>query len=161
MHRVLRTGAVICVILSVLTFLMALRGGSFSDRELIVSRKYTLESGSLTQFRLSSELPYPQRGYTYDTTVSRTFYDAAKTGDNLRSPLTGYLKLVREGGVVARYFSQEFVVRFVYAVVALLPVVAFLKLEHLPLPRLSLSVVGLIELVIIGAFLYGLFAPCC
>jgi hypothetical protein len=147
--------------LSVLTFFVALRGGSFSDRELVVSRKYTSESGSLTQFRLSSELPYPQRGFTFDTTVSRSFYDAATTGDTLRSPLTGYLKLVREGRVVGRYLSRKFVVPFVYAVVALLPGVAFLKLERLPLGRVCLSVVGVIEVGVIGAFLYGLLAPCC
>lgn len=147
--------------MSALTFFMALRGGSFSDRELVVSRKYTSESGSLTQFRLSSELPYPQRGFTYDTTVSRAFYDAARTGDSLRSPLTGYLKLVREGRVVARYFSQDFVVPAVYSSVALLPVVVFLKLERSPLRRVILTVVGLGEVIVIGAFLYGLFAPCC
>ena len=140
---------------------MALRGGSFSERELVVSRKYTSVSGSLTQFRLSSELPYPQRGFTYDTTVSRAFYDAAKTGDSFRSPWTGYFKLVRDGRTVARYFSQEFVVPAVYSFVALLPVVAFLRLERLPLPRVVLTVVGLIEVVVIGAFLYGIFAPCC
>lgn len=149
------------MVLSALTFLVALCGGSFSDRELVVSRKYTSESSSLTQFRLSSELPYPQRGFTYDTAVSRSFYDAATTGDTLRSPLTGYFKLVREGRVVSRYFSRKFVVPFVYAIIALLPVVAFLKLERLPLGRVCLSVVGVIEVAVIGAFLYGLFAPCC
>src|SRR5207249_3391921 len=114
-----------------------------------------------THFRLSSERPYPQRGFTYDTTVSRAFYDAAKTGDSLRSPWTGYLKLVRDGRVVARYFSQEFVVPAVYSFVAFLPVAAFLRLERMRLPRVILTVVGLIEVVIIGAFLYGMFVQCC
>jgi hypothetical protein len=161
MHKTLRTGAVACLILAALTFFMALRGGSFPDRELVVERKYISESGSLTQFRLSSELPYPQRGFTYDTTVSRSFYEAAKTGDRLRSPLTGYLKLVRDGRVVGRYFSQEFVIPFVYSVVALLPAVAFVKMERLPFRRVVLPIVALIEVAVIGAFLYGLFAPCC
>src|SRR5689334_13930343 len=138
MHNALRTGAVACLMLAALTFFMALRRGSFSDRELVVERKYISESGSLTQFRISSELPYPQRGFTYDTTVSKSFYDAARTGDSLRSPLTGYLKLVREGRVVARHFSQDFVVPFVYTSVALLPLVAFVKTEHLRLRRVIL-----------------------
>ena len=160
-HDVLRVGAGICILLAALIFFRNLHGGSFSERELVVADKYTTEAGSETQFRLKGELPYPQRGFTYDTTVSRSFYDATKTGDRLRSPFSGYLTLNREGRVVARYFSQEFVIPAVYSFVALLPIASFLNWGRLRLRRAILVVIGLIEVAVIGLFLYGTFVPCC
>jgi len=154
---ILRIGAAICVALAGLTFFMGLFGGSFSQPQLIVSQKYTNE----IQFRLMSEVPYPQRGFTFDTTVSRAFYDAAETGDELSSPLTGYFKLVRDGRIVARYFSPDFIAPAVYSFVALLPAVAFLRLDRLWFRRFVLPVLGLIEAAVMVAFLYATFASCC
>jgi hypothetical protein len=147
--------------LAVFMFFMSLWGGDFSERELVISRKYTSGVGSNIQFRLDNELPYPQRGFEFDTTVSRGFYNAAKTGDLIRSPLTGYLKLVRDGRTVTRYFSQDFVVPALFSFVALLPIVVFLKLGPSPYRRVLLILVCFVEALIIGASLYGLFVPCC
>ena len=155
MLKALRTGAVISVLLGVLTLFAQVRGNVISGRELIVSSKYTSESGSGLQFRISSELQYPQRGLTYDTSVSRPFYDAAKTGDGLRSPVGGYLKLMRDGRVVARYFSKELIVPAVYALVALLPAVVFLRSERWPMRRVLMSVVGVLEIVVIGVIVHA------
>jgi hypothetical protein len=159
MRNVLQIGAAICAIFAALTFYFALSCGGFIGREFIISGKNAVEMRSRTQFRLYCEAPYPQRG-TYNATVSRAFYDAAKTGDSIRSPLTGYLKLMRDGRVVARHFSQEFVIPAVYSSVALLPLVAFLTVGRSPLPRVVPAVLGLIEVVVVGVFLYGILLPC-
>lgn len=156
----LRIGALICLALATIMF-MTLLGGSFSEPELVVSQKSTSGSGLNTRFGISCELPFPQRGATYNLGVSRTFYDTARTGDSLRSPLVGYLKLVRNGEVLARHFSQDFIVPAAYSAIALLPLLSFLRLRNILAKRIALPFLVTVELAVIGVFLYGTFVPCC
>jgi hypothetical protein len=149
----LRFGAAVCAALAVLMFCIGLLGGSFSDQELVVTRKYV--SGA--QFRIYSESVRP--GFAYDTMVSGAFYDVAQPGDRIRSPLCGYLRLVRDGRTIRRYFSDDFIFPAAYALAALFPSVVFIKSESLPLPKLILPIVAVLEGAILAMFLIGLFVP--
>ena len=152
--RTLRIGAAICAVLAGFMFWMALLGGSFPDRELVITRKYV----SGTQFRIYGESLKP--GFAYDTTVSRGFYDTAQAGDHLHSPLGRYLRLVRDGRTIKRYFSDDFVFPASYTLAALAPLVVFSKPETFPFRSVVWPIVGILEGVIVGMTIIGLFMPC-
>ena len=134
-------------------FCFELLGGDFSDHELVVTRKYVSE----TQFRIYSESL--KSGFAYDTTVSHGFYDVVHTGDRIRSPLRGYLKLIRDGQTIGRYFSDDFVFLAIYTLVGLFPLVVYIKPETLPFRKVVFPVMAVLEGVIISLFFIGLFSP--
>jgi hypothetical protein len=157
----LRTGAVMCAFIAAFMFSRLSMSTPSFKQELEISQKYISDSGPERQYRLLNELPFPQRGSSYDTAVSRDFYEAAQAGDKIRSPLPGYLQLVRDGRVVGRYVSDEVVFPYAFSVGALLPLVSFWKPAAVPVRRILFLIVGMLEVLVVGMFLYGTFLSCC
>jgi hypothetical protein len=159
MVKALKVGAIICLVLAAIVFSTAfLADSSFTHGGGEVIRKYTENSGSQTQFRLDCGL---KSGGEYNSTYSKSFYDIAKLGDQLRFPLTGMTELVRDGHVIKYNFSEDFVFPTVFTLLALLPGVVFVRRDRLPIPRVIYIILGSIEVLIIGGALVGTFMPCC
>lgn len=157
--KALRIGAILCVVIAALTAGSSLLSNrSISQSDLIVSHLHVSESRTSTQFRLYCESP---NGPDYDMPFPKRFYDAARSGDRLHSPFPGYTQLVRDGQVIRRHFSEDVVVPVVFSLIALLPLVSFVRPAILPLRHAALFVVGLIEVGVIGVFLYPMFFTCC
>ena len=158
MLKELRIGAVVCLIVAGFT----LRISVFQDMSFIrgggiVIRKYTTPPGSLIQFRLDCGL---QSGGEYNAVYSRRFYDSAKVGDHLQFPVQGYTRLMRDGQIVGRNFSEDLIFAVAYSFIALLPSILFIRVARLPYHRLLYVFAGVIEVAVIGFFAYSLFAPC-
>ena len=156
--KALRIGAVVCLIVAGLTLTMNVSQNTFAKGGGIVIRKYTTASGSPIQFRLDCRL---QSGGEYNSVYSRRFYDSAKVGDHLQFPLDGYTRLVRDGQIFGRDFSEDFIFSVAYSFIALLPSILFLRIDRLPYHRLLYIFAGVIEVVVIGLPAYSLVAPCC
>lgn len=153
--RMLRMAAVICAVLATADFCVALFLNDFPHHEqLVIKRKYV----SGVAFRIDSESLKP--GLAYDTPVSRGFYEATHTGDYLRSPFQGCLRLIRDGRTIRLYFSDDAVSEVAYALAALVPLVVFVKPKTFHFRGVVWSAVAILEGVIIGMTIFELFLPC-
>jgi len=153
----LRIGAVICAAFAFQTAFLVLGMRSLLERDMVIANKYISDSGAGKQhYRISCELPYPESGGTIDTTVPQRFYDAAKTGDTVHSPYYGYLQLVSEKKVIARYYSDELIVPGVLFFACLLPLSAFLKLDRIRFAPICMAVLTFVECLMIGLYFLGL-----
>ncbi len=158
MLKLLRIGAGICLVLAALSLaLPLLQHSSFARGGGAVIRKYVSTSGSGSQFRLDCGL---DSGGEYNCTYSRRFYDAARVGDHLEFPCHGYTRLVRDGAIIKRDFSDELIFPAVYSLVALLPSLVFIQTNKPPLRRLFYALAGSVEALVIAVTLYGFLAPC-
>lgn len=158
MVKALKIGAVICLALAAFMLIPLLADTLFTRGGGVITRKYTERSGPITQFRLDCRL---NRGGGYDCPYSQGFYEVAKAGDQLEFPLTGITLLVHDGHVIKYNFSEEFVFPTMFAFVALLPSIVFVRGGRLPYERVIYILLGLIEVLIIGGMLAGTFLACC
>ena len=158
MGKILRIGAVVCLILVAVMLSITLLDALLSRGAGVVNRKYIQKSDSTTQFRLDCKLA---NGNGYDCTYSQAFYDAAKVGDRLEFPWSGYTRLVRDGQTIKRDYSEDFVGTLVFVALGSLPSVLFVPAHRLPFRPFFHVLAGVIEFLLIGGTLYSLFASCC
>lgn len=90
----------------------------------------------------------------------RLFYEKAQVGDHLHGKVNGYVKLVRDGHVVARHVGEDLIFVIVFAIAAFMPLLTLMDIKNNALRivvRIFAVISGLcvltVILAVIGAIL--------
>jgi hypothetical protein len=130
--------------------------------DYIISNKSADPDGYMIEFHLPD---HPGEDWKHDLYFSKSFYNAAQVGDHLQmysmsSRLgggnwgNGYMRLVRDGRVIARELSGDQCHSILFILAALFPLLVFIPCKNHGVRLSILGLAALMEIAIIGIILF-------